>query len=58
MSKSQNPCAAVQVRLSGPLLEQFEDWRRQQAEIPPRSKAARSLIEQALAVSDEVRATQ
>jgi hypothetical protein len=41
--------AAIQVRVSGPLFERLENWRRSQSKIPARSEALRSLIEQALA---------
>jgi hypothetical protein len=48
----QETGAAIQVRLSGPLFDQLENWRRSQPKIPPRSEALRSLIERALAASD------
>jgi hypothetical protein len=44
--------SAVQVRISGPLFERLENWRRSQVKIPARSEALRSLIEQALSASD------
>ena len=45
--------AAVQVRLSGPLFDRLESWRRLQPKIPARSEALRSLIERALVASDD-----
>jgi metal-responsive CopG/Arc/MetJ family transcriptional regulator len=41
--------AAVQVRLSGPLYQRLEDWRRSRPKIPARSEALRELLERALA---------
>jgi hypothetical protein len=43
------PQTAVQVRLTPPILELFENWRRTQpGKIPPRSAAARELLAWAL----------
>ena len=39
---------AIHTRLDHDLRERFENWRRQQTEIPPRSEAIRRLIEEAL----------
>jgi len=38
----------IHTRLAGELRQRFEDWRRQQEEIPPRSKAVCQLLEKAL----------
>jgi hypothetical protein len=46
---SAEGCAAVQVRLEGPLYIALENWRRSQPKIPARSEALRALIERALA---------
>jgi hypothetical protein len=46
---SAEACAAVQVRLRGPLYIALEDWRRSRPKIPARSEALRQLIERALA---------
>ena len=40
--------AAFQVRVEGELLRRFEDWRRSQPEILPRTKATRELLKRAL----------
>jgi hypothetical protein len=37
-------CTAVQVRLTGPELEDLENWRRAQGKIPARSEALRQAI--------------
>ena len=39
---------AIHTRVDGDLRERFENWRRQQPLIPPRSQALRELIEKAL----------
>jgi hypothetical protein len=39
---------AIHTRVDGDLRERFENWRRQQTDIPPRSEALRQLIEEAL----------
>lgn len=41
--------SAIQVRVSGSLREQVENWRRSQEKIPPLSQALRLLLERALA---------
>jgi len=38
----------IYTRVSGTLRDRFENWRRAQPEIPPRSEALRSLIDKAL----------
>jgi hypothetical protein len=38
----------IHTRVAGKLRERFENWRRQQRVIPPRSQAIRELIEKAL----------
>jgi hypothetical protein len=40
--------AAMQVRVSGHLREQVENWRRSQLRIPPLSEALRQVSEKAL----------
>jgi len=37
--------SAMQVRVSGPLRERVENWRRAQTKIPPLSETLRALIE-------------
>jgi hypothetical protein len=44
--------SAIQVRVSGSLYDQLENWRRAQPKIPARSEALRTLIEKALAAPD------
>ena len=44
MLSHQKTGAAVQVRLSGPQLEDLENWRRSQGKIPARSEALREAI--------------
>jgi hypothetical protein len=39
---------AIHTRVEGDLRERFENWRRQQPVIPPRSQAVRELIAEAL----------
>jgi metal-responsive CopG/Arc/MetJ family transcriptional regulator len=38
----------VNARFDRPLLDRVDNWRRQQAAIPPRSEALRELIRRAL----------
>jgi hypothetical protein len=45
---SEDRATAIHTRVTGELRERFEDWRRQQHVIPPRSQAIRELIEKAL----------
>jgi hypothetical protein len=45
---SNNRPTAIHTRVDGKLRERFENWRRQQHVIPPRSQAIRELIEKAL----------
>jgi hypothetical protein len=40
--------SAMQVRVSGPLRERVENWRRAQTKIPPLSETLRALIERGL----------
>jgi hypothetical protein len=51
-----NDSAAIQVRVSGPLREKLENWRKAQDRVPPLSQALRQLLEKALA--DERRRTK
>ena len=45
---SEDRAIAIHTRVTGELRERFENWRRQQRVIPPRSQAIRELIEKAL----------
>jgi hypothetical protein len=45
----------IHTRVNGELRERFENWRRQQPVIPPRSQAIRELIKQALGETDKVK---
>jgi hypothetical protein len=49
---SDDRTTAIHTRVTGELRERFENWRRQQAEIPPRSEAIRQLIEKALSKAE------
>jgi hypothetical protein len=44
---------AIHTRVDGELRERFENWRRQQPVIPPRSQAIRELIEKALSEKED-----
>ena len=46
----------IYTRVSGKLRDQFENWRRAQPEIPPRSEALRSLLDKALTTPGSDRA--
>jgi hypothetical protein len=41
----------IYTRVGGKLRDQFENWRRAQPVIPPRSEALRSLLDKALAAA-------
>jgi hypothetical protein len=45
---SDDRTTAIHTRVTGELRDRFENWRRKQPEIPPRSEAIRLLIEEAL----------
>jgi hypothetical protein len=45
---SEDRATAIHTRVTGELRERFENWRRQQHVIPPRSEAIRKLIDKAL----------
>lgn len=45
---SDDRTTAIHTRVDGELRELFENWRRQQPIIPPRSEAIRQLVEEAL----------
>jgi len=49
---SDDSGSAVQVRLSGPLYQALENWRRRQPNIPSRAVALRELIKVALGQQD------
>jgi hypothetical protein len=49
MQHKTDTTAAVQVRLRGSILIEFENWRRAQREIPSKAEAFRQLLERALA---------
>jgi hypothetical protein len=50
---TNEPLAAVQARLRGPVFEALEDWRRRQPKIVPRALAMRLLLERALGMQQE-----
>jgi hypothetical protein len=49
MSNADTNKCAIQVRLTGPLHERLENWRRSQPKIPARADALRRLLDRALA---------
>lgn len=51
-----NDTTAIYTRVGGKLRDQFENWRRAQPEIPPRSEALRSLLDKALTAPGSDRA--
>jgi hypothetical protein len=46
----------IYTRVGGNLRDRFENWRRAQPEIPPRSEALRNLLDKALTASGSDRA--
>jgi hypothetical protein len=45
---TNNKTTVIYTRVGGKLRDRFENWRRAQPEIPPRSEALRSLLDKAL----------
>jgi hypothetical protein len=55
---SDNTTVAVQVRVSGPLRKQLEEYRKGQDRVPPLSQALRALLEKALAAEQPHQSTE
>jgi hypothetical protein len=51
-----NETTVIYTRVGGKLRDQFENWRRAQPEIPPRSEALRRLLDKALTAPSANRA--
>jgi hypothetical protein len=51
-----NDTTVIYTRVSGKLRDRFENWRRAQPVIPPRSEALRSLLDKALTAPSSDRA--